>query len=65
MLPCHPASSPPIRLLTLLLAGLSLPMSLLPATPAQAQGYPERAITIVVLTSPSANICAPAFEPVL
>lgn len=51
MLPCHPASSPPIRLLVPLLAGLSLSMALLPATPAQAQGYPERAITIVVPTA--------------
>lgn len=51
MLPCHPAASPPIRLLMPLLAGLALPMALLPATPAQAQGYPEKAITIVVPTA--------------
>ncbi len=55
MLPSHPASLPPTlpstRLLMPLLAGLTLPMSLLPATPAQAQGYPEKAITIVVPTA--------------
>jgi len=57
MPPNHPirptatALSPSTRLLMPLLAGLSLPMSVLPATPAQAQGYPEKAITIVVPTA--------------
>lgn len=51
MLPSHPASLPPPRLLTPLLAGLSLSMSLLSASPALAQTYPEKAITIVVPTA--------------
>lgn len=53
MLPCHPAPAltSSTRLLMPLLAGLSLPMALLPATPAQAQAYPEKAITIVVPTA--------------
>ena len=51
MPPSHPASLPPTRLLTPLLAGLSLSMSLLSASPALAQAYPEKAITIVVPTA--------------